>query len=271
MVNLKETWESLGWIKYLILTVVIVIIVGIIVLVVVLVKKSKTQQSQTFIRTFGESFEASDVPANNWEDSKANINDFVNQWKNVVKNAYTKSQVQLEQQLAKTKSAQTQPSQTQQFNPKSFAQSAIKSAKSAVNQQLKQAKSDLNQQLDKLQQQTLSSQQTLQPKDKETYVSSRYNYGNAERKYRLAAGQNVTTPHPYLEKEQVKEEFVAPRQTYGNAERKYRQAQVYTKANQQRFEKKFGEGYQQVRGKKDFSKQTALQGMSVKTGVNYRY
>lgn len=217
MTGLKEKWNSLGWIKYLIITVIVVIIVGIVIFAIRFIK----HRSESF--NYHEAFDASSIPEENWSNDKVSITSFVEKWKETVKNAYSAA---------------------------------------------------------------------------EGFVGSRTNFGNAERKFRIAANQNVTRPQQHLgiprgAEVQSKETFVNSRQNLGAAERRYRQAQEYSKASKQgfslaakpqgfkaksqnfsqSFDKSFNprEDFQQSRTKKDFTNQTILGALSAKTGINYKY
>lgn len=263
MATLLDKWNSLGWIKYLIIVIVVIVIVSLIVLIVVLVKNKK-KSTQPFM----ESFEVGDSSTKNWSDSKAGINEFVDSWKNVVKKAYTSDVVQQpKQQSFKQNFGQGLVQGVKQEAKKAYNQTVAQviTQVNQAKQELKGVKQQTVQQINQTTQQLQNLTQQLQPRQKETFVSKRSNYGNAARKYHLAAGQNVVRDQSYLYKQHQqphqKETFVAPRQNYGSVERRYKQAQAYSN----------NEGYQGSRTKKDFSNQTYLNGMSVKTGVNYKY
>lgn len=231
----------------LLIAAIIVIIVAVIIVVIISVKNKK-KSTQSFM----ESFDVGNSLSKNWSDSKAGISEFVDSWKNVVKKAYT---------------SDVNQQQKQQTFKQNFGQGLIQDVKQktkkAYNQIIDQTKQDLNE----IKQETIKQFQQLkqpqQPQQNETFVSKRSTYGNATRKYRLASGQNVIGDQSYLNKQQqqLREGFVAPRQSYGPVERRYKQAQVFSN----------NEGYQESRVKKDFSNQTYLNNMSVKTGVNYKY
>lgn len=190
--DLKERWNSFGWIKYLIITIIIVIVVVIIIFTIKYFKnkkQSKTEQFNLSKNISKESFDIKDLPSTNWVDSKATITDFVKSWKDTIKKAYETATTTVQQTINKN-------------NQQSTAQSTS---------QLKKAS--------------------------EGFVAPRNNFGNAERKYKLATGENVSKPQEHL---------------YMNN---------YVKNEQ----------FQQPRTKKDYLGQSFLNGLSVKTGTNYRY
>lgn len=80
-------------------------------------------------------------------------------------------------------------------------------------------------------------QTTQQDKTSESFVAPRNNFGNAERKYKLASKENISKPQQHL---------------YMN--------------NTVR-----DEHFQQPRTKKDYLNKSFLNGLSAKTGTNYRY
>lgn len=224
------------------LIVIIIVIIVVVIIVVVINMKDKKKSTQSFIESFG----VDNNSTKNWSDSKAGISEFVDNWKNVVKKAYTFDINQQQKQTFKQNFSQ------------GLVQNVKREATKACNQIVDQTKQELNE----IKQQTVKQfRQLKQPQQKETFVSKRSTYGNATRKYRLATGQSVIGDQSYLNKQQPHEGFVAPRQNYGPIERRYKQAQMFSN----------DEGYQESRIKKDFSNQTYLNGMSVKTGVNYKY
>lgn len=239
MEGLKEKWNSLGWIRYLIITVVVVILVGIVIFAIRYFK----HKSESF-GDIKEGFDLSKIPEKNWSDSTS-INDVVSKWKSLIKSAYSDDAEK-----------ETFVSSRSTFGnaERKFRLAGNHSVVRAQNHLFGRAEAEQAVQQAQVQGAVQGAVQGVaQQGKKEGFVSSRQNFGAAERRYRQAqefSKFNNSTRQGFS--------LSAKPQGFGAS-----RAQDFAPVQTQSF--------QQSRTKKDFSNQTSLGGMSVKTGINYKY